>query len=163
MPEIVKIIKDIPYNQSPNLLIDLTAAPLTDIKLRISAYGEISAQGKDHRLLIRLNGETSKYKSYYNWGGDGGGDGEWDTTGFYLGRNGNRLDSTFSLDYTLTINSKSQKVLGSGMSIFVNGDGKIYGCESHGYLETSTSSLKRIELLFLDGGAVSWASKIYTI
>ncbi|MEK3699644.1 hypothetical protein NYE33_21945 [Paenibacillus sp. FSL R10-2199] len=162
LSDISTVIKDFKYDKSNRVFSDFSAAPITDRKIKISTYGQLSAQGKNCRLLIRLNNDTANYKSYFNWGGNGAGEGDWDTTGFYVGRNKDGNDCTFSLEYTLTINSDSLKILGSGMANFVD-DNRVFGCESHGYFNTPIRSLTSIELIFLDNGIASWATKIYSL
>lgn len=122
--------------------------------IKIIASGELAAEGKDHRLVIRLNGANSSYGSYVHMGGHAGLN-EWGNPedGIYAGRNGWGLDATFILDYTLTINNNYQKVVGSGMSAFALGDNRFLGYESHGFF-VAGSPIFRIDVGFTGGAKV---------
>lgn len=122
--------------------------------IKIIASGELAAEGKDHRLVIRLNGLNSSYKSFIHMSGDAN-EGEWGNPeeGIYTGRNGWGLDATFMLDYTLTINNEYQKVVGSGTTSFALGDNRILGYKSHGFF-VSGSPIFSVGLGITNGGKV---------
>ncbi len=146
----MELIKQLAFNNTNEIICPIDRPGM----IKIIASGELAAEGKDHRLVIRLNGSNSSYKSFVHMGGDAGIN-EWGNPeeGIYTGRNGWGLDATFMLDYTLTINSDYQKVVGSGMSAFALGDNRFLGYESHGSFVTG-SPIYSIELGFTNGGIV---------
>ncbi|WP_042190537.1 hypothetical protein NSQ90_21960 [Paenibacillus sp. FSL H7-0737] len=128
--------------------------------IKILATGELAAQGQDRRLLIRINGANTSYKSFVLMNGDSSA-GEWDETGIYVGRNGWGLDATFSLDFTLGIFSNAQKITGTGSAVFAHGDNRILGYECHGFF-VSNDSVRSIDVIFT-GGTVNGHTRIYQL
>ncbi|TFV29342.1 MULTISPECIES: hypothetical protein [Bradyrhizobium] len=43
---------------------DIKFASVSDSFIKIYANGHISSQGKDHRLVLRINGHAGNYQSY---------------------------------------------------------------------------------------------------
>lgn len=134
--------------------------PFGDGFIKILGKGELAANGQDFlKLLIRLNGDdTNSYRSYLHMGGD---DvlGEWEATGFYIGRNGHNMDSTFMFEFTIAIDSQAQKVTGSGLSTFALANNRIQGHECHGFF-VSNPPITSIDVLFT-GGVVNGECKYY--
>lgn len=125
------------------------ATPFRDGFIKIFGKGELAANRGDHKLLIRLNGKDSRYQGFVYMGGHAA-LGEWDETGFYLGRNGWNLDSTFMFEFTLAIDSNAQKITGSGSSTFAMADNRILGYENHSFF-ISNPPITDIEVLFTGG------------
>ncbi|KEK21166.1 hypothetical protein BAGA_29590 [Bacillus gaemokensis] len=146
----MNLLSEMNFSDSPS--VTLSASPISKM-IKIVATGILSAEEKDFRLLIRLNGKSESYKSFIWMKGNVPElIGEWDTTGFYLGRNGWSLDANFTLNYTLGILPSAQKISGSGFSVFADGHNNIIGCESHGFFETD-EEIRSIEVLFTGGKA----------
>jgi len=151
------------FNNSTANAQSLTFVPNSPVKdgfIKIHSSGKLAAKGGDQRLLIRVNGANTAYRSFVHMGGDAG-LGEWDDRGFYIGRNGWSLDAAFSLEFTLAVNSSSQKIVGSGSSVFALGDNRILGYESHGFFVTN-QPISQIQILFT-GGVADWQSRFYQI
>ena len=153
------LIGDVPFRESPSVSFSPPSG-VSNGFIKIHACGELAANSGDQKLLIRLNNSTSSYKSYVLMSGDANA-GERETGGFYLGRNGWNLDATFSLEFTLAINPNSQKVVGSGNSVFALGDNRILGYESHGFFVTR-DPISQIDIAFT-GGVVKGQSRFYRI
>ncbi|MBH5315987.1 MULTISPECIES: hypothetical protein [Bacillus amyloliquefaciens group] len=135
------------------------ASPFGEGFIKIFGKGELAAKGTDQKLLIRLNGDNSNsYQGFVHMGGHHGA-GEWDDTGFYLGRNGWHLDSTFMFEFTLAIDSNAQKITGSGSSTFALADNRILGYESHSFF-VSNPPITSVEVLFT-GGVVAGECQYY--
>ncbi|MEK3673503.1 MULTISPECIES: hypothetical protein [unclassified Paenibacillus] len=153
-----------------NISIDLPQNETIDRKLRISAFGELKSGEITRYLILRINKIDKGYYSYVDVGGDER-EGEWGhkqdevkDRGIYVGRNGGylgRFDASFTLDYTLAVNSKSKRIVGNGTSTFGDIGNRTYGCQSHGFLESREPiPLKNIELIF-SGGIATWTCRIY--
>jgi hypothetical protein len=139
----------------------LSYAPSSAISsgfVKILATGELNGQAADRRLLLRINGKDSGYQGFVLMNGHAG-NGEWDGSGYYLGRNGWHLDATFMVEFTLGISSTAQKITGAGTSTFAHGNNNILGFECHGFCVTN-AQLSRIELVFT-GGVATGMTRVY--
>lgn len=87
--------------------------------------------------------------------------GEWDNSGFYVGRNGWSQDATFMLEYTLAISPTSQKITGAGQATFAHGNDTMLGFESHGFVVTGRP-IESVQIRFT-GGVATGISRFYTI
>lgn len=152
----IELIDELPFTQQAAVFAPTT--PITSAHIKIVSSGELNAQGQDRRLLLRLNTATNGYQGFVHMGGHHGA-GEWDNSGFYLGRNGWGLDATFSVEFTIAINSNAQKVTGSGFTVFAHGNNTILGYECHSFLVTNPP-VSRLELLFT-GGVATGVTRIY--
>lgn len=123
--------------------------------IKVLVTGEIASAGADRRLLLRLNGVTSNYKSFVRNGNDG----EWGAeNGLFVGRSAWHSDGTFSLDYTIGYYSGAQKITGSGLCVFASGN-DIVGFETHGYM-LGNGPVRNIDVL-IEGGLANGHIKIY--
>ncbi|WP_181218418.1 hypothetical protein [Bacillus subtilis] len=159
----MQLLNKISVSDSPSAMYTLET-PFGDGFIKILGKGELAAKGRDHHLLIRLNGNDSfgSYRSYVYMGGDYVA-GERDNTGLYLGRNGKNSDSTFMFDYTLAIDSNTQKIAGNGLSTFSvsHPEVRILGYQSHGYF-VSEPQITSIEVVFT-GGVVNGNFEFYSL
>ncbi|MEJ3719169.1 hypothetical protein WGM54_14200 [Paenibacillus polymyxa] len=125
--------------------------------IKVLVTGEIASEGADRRLLLRLNGVNSGYKSFVRYGDSG----DWgDDSGLFVGRSAWKSDGTFSLDYTIGYYSGAQKITGSGLCVFASGN-DIVGFETHGYM-LGNGPVRNIDVL-IAGGLANGHIKIYTI
>jgi hypothetical protein len=120
--------------------------------LKILGSGELNANGADRRLFVRINGLKSGYQGYVLMSGHAGA-GEWDGSGFYLGRNGWALDANFSFEFTLAAYATSQKITGNGQSVFVHGNNSVLGYEAHSYFVTN-QPIQSVDIEFTGGVAI---------
>jgi len=139
-------------------VISCNTQGISDGFIKLLIKGELDGQGRDSRLLLRLNGANSSYRSFVHMGGDYGA-GEWDETGFYVGRSGWHLDATFSAEYIIAVNSRAHKITGSGSSIFGHGDNRILGYESHGHIAMN-GGISKIDVI-LTGGVATGEVRCY--
>ncbi|WP_342497718.1 hypothetical protein [Bacillus sp. FSL R7-0672] len=124
--------------------------------IKVLVTGEIASNGADRRLLLRINGINSGYKSFVRYGNDG----DWGgNEGLFVGRSAWGLDGTFSLDYTIGYYSGAQRITGSGLCVFAAANGDIVGYETHGYL-LGNAPVRNIDVL-IAGGLVNGQIKIY--
>lgn len=118
--------------------------------IKVLITGEIASAGHDRKLMLRLNGATSGYRSLARYGND---DGEWGTDdGLYVCRSAWGQDGTFTVDYTIGYYPGAQKITGCGLSVFAAGV-DIEGFESHGYL-LGNGPVRNIEIV-LQGGLIN--------
>ncbi|MET1123087.1 hypothetical protein ABWU59_29650 [Priestia megaterium] len=155
----MQLIRNSSFLNTPSIL-NFDLSPISDGFLKIYVSGELAAQAADRRLFICLNGHNTGYKSFTLMNGDSSA-GEWSNYGFYVGRNGWHLDSSFSLEFTLAVASSAQKITGNGLTTFAHGDDRILGYESHGFF-TTKEAISNIQVLF-DGGVASGQCAIYQI
>lgn len=64
----MELIKQLAFNNTNEIICPIDRPGM----IKIIASGELAAEGKDHRLVIRLNGSNSSYKSFVHMGGDTG-------------------------------------------------------------------------------------------
>jgi hypothetical protein len=129
--------------------------------IKVLATGHLNSQGVDRRLLLRVNRMTSGYRGFVLMQGDAGG-GEWDETGFYLGRSGYNADAAFSLDLTIALPTSVQKITANGSSTFAHGaNNLLLGYECHSVLVTNRP-ITQIDLLFT-GGVVTGMCRVYSM
>ncbi len=105
--------------------------------IKIYGSGELTSAGGDRRFYLRVNGMDAYYKSYIQMAGDDG-QFEWDTSGFYVGRNSCAKNADFFIEYTLGSKSISNSIVGAGLSTFSNSDNVLVGMECHGRLYANT-------------------------
>jgi hypothetical protein len=127
--------------------------------LKVFAAGELTAQGGDRRMLIRLNSESQGYKGYVSMTGNHTLPQEWDSSGFFLGHNGWALNASFMAEFTLAFQPNAKQVSGSGFSTFSHGNGTMLGYECHGVFVTQ-SPIQRFEIGF-DEGAATGTVRLY--
>lgn len=139
-------------------IVNFNPSPISNGFVKIHVSGELASQGDDRRLFICLNGHNTGYKSFTLMNGDHSA-GEWSDHGFYIGRNGWYLDSSFNLEFTLAIGAGAQKITGNGLATFALGDDRILGYESHGFFATN-EALSNIQVLF-NGGVANGQYRIY--
>lgn len=147
------------FNQAPSLQFAPKAA-VNSGYLKILCSGELNAQGADRRLFVRLNKLTTGYQGYVLMTGHAG-SGEWDGSGFYIGRNGWLLDANFSFEFTLAAYAYSQKITGTGQSTFVHGNNTVLGYEAHSFLVTN-QPITSVEIVF-SGGVASGDAHFYAL
>jgi hypothetical protein len=138
---------------------DVKFASISDGFIKIYASGHITSQGKDHRLVLRINGDTGNYQSYVLMSGHAS-TGEWDNSGIYLGRTGWAQDADFSTEVTIAANSKSQKIDVSALTTFALGNNLILGYESHGFY-VSTQPVTGAIVQFTDNAVASGFAHAY--
>jgi hypothetical protein len=112
------------------------AAPISNGIVKVLGFGALESQGADRRLFVRVNGIAGSYQSFCLMNGHAGA-GEWDNSGFYIGRNGWYLNADASFEFTMAISPFSQKITGSGLATFGLANNTILGYESHGFLATN--------------------------
>jgi hypothetical protein len=139
-------------------IVDFSPSPISNGFVKIHVSGELAAKGDDRRLFICLNRHNDGYKSFTLMNGDHA-TGEWSDHGFYIGRNGWHLDSSFNLEFTLAIGAGTQKITGNGLATFAHGDDRILGYESHGFF-TTKEAISNIQVLF-NGGVANGQYRIY--
>lgn len=124
-------------DEASSSTLDIGTGDNPEIQIvKIIGMGEINGGGKDCRLFLGVNGIGKGYMSYVNAGGHYG-NGEWDFTGFYLGRSGWLLNATFSFECTLTYLQGGQVVNMLASSTFAHANNSIIGYEAHGFLPVS--------------------------
>ncbi|RGL39013.1 hypothetical protein DXC69_03075 [Paenibacillus polymyxa] len=154
----MNLLGEVPFENSTGF--DFSFSPVTNGFVKIFISGELAAQSQDRKLLLQINGASSGYQSFILMNGHAS-TGEWDTSGFYLGRNGWSLDSTFQSEITIGVFSKAQKITANGLTTFALGDNRILGYEHHGFY-VSAAPLSSIRVGFT-GGAATGQSRVYYI
>lgn len=138
---------------------DIKFASVSDGFIKIYASGHISSQGKDHRLVLRINGDAGNYQSYVLMSGHASA-GEWDNSGIYLGRVGWGQDADFSTEITIAANSKSQKINVAALTNFSLGNNLILGYEAHGFYVSSQPVTSAV-VQFTDNAVASGLAHAY--
>ena len=129
--------------------------------LMFLASGELSTGQQDYcKCLIRINGQSSGYNSFVIMAGNASG-GEWDSSGFYAGRNGWGTDAGISIEYTISVASLANKRVGYGMATFAQADNRILGYTCNGFL-VANDPVQSVELVFTNGGVATFTTTIYT-
>ncbi len=116
----------------------------------VSFEGRLDANSRDSHLIIRLNGSRTGYQSFVVADGHYHA-GEWDGSGFYIGRNGWSLDSDISFRYIITVKTGMNRT-GFGSSTFAHADGKIIGYSAHGFWSNTHSTISSVQLWAVGGG-----------
>lgn len=110
---------------------------------KVIFQGTLNAGGTDRHLLIRPNGISSGYSSYAIYNGTAGGS-DWNTTGFYVGRNGWGQNADVFFEYEISTMT-GRKRLGLGKATFAHTSGNILGyADANGYwndISTNITSL----------------------
>ncbi|MED3069282.1 hypothetical protein P4310_27985 [Bacillus thuringiensis] len=153
----LRFLKEVTFSNESR--VDFTSEePIQKGFIKVFLQGTLAAEGRDGRLLMRINDLEDSYVSFVHMGGAAG-MGEWgDASGLYLGRTGWGLDATFSAEVTLAVNTESQQVItGSGASVFALGDNRILGYENHGHLVTQ-DPIKTISFLTTEGNMSGFGS-----
>lgn len=88
----------------------------TQKMFKVVFQGTLSAGGSDRHILIRPNSSSSPYKCYAVYDGDAGGS-DWNTSGFFVGRNGWGQNADFSFEYIISAQTGRRRV-GYGNSTF---------------------------------------------
>lgn len=156
----MKLIKQVTMSGTEQH-IDLAGASLSPADhIKIFAAGDLSAQAADRRFLLRLNGLPTGYQSFVVMDGHYH-TGEWDGSGFYVGRNGWYLDASVTIEYTISAAmNQQQKRLGHGLSTFGLGNNSILGYQCNGFLVTD-KPIQSVSLI-VTGGVFSGALKVYS-
>ncbi len=92
---------------------------------KVVFQGSLNANSADRRLLIRPNSVTTGYNGYAIYSGSYNGS-DWETSGFYVGRNGNALDADISYEFTFSAMTGRKRV-GFGNASFIHTNGTIMG------------------------------------
>jgi hypothetical protein len=137
----------------------LNVKTVRDGFIKVFASGKLAGLGKDHRLVLRINGQSSNYQSFGLMQGHAAA-GEWDTTGIYLGRNGWHLDADFSTEITVSVNALSNKVTVHGLSTFAHGSNQVLGYEIHGFW-VGNGPVTSVDLQFSDNAVASGFARHY--
>jgi hypothetical protein len=137
----------------------LSVKAISDGFIKVFASGKLAGLGKDHRLVLRINGQTANYQSFGLMQGHAAA-GEWETTGIYLGRNGWHLDADFSAEITVSVNALSNKVTVHGLSTFAHGSNQVLGYETHGFW-VGTGPVNTLTLQFTDNAVASGFARHY--
>lgn len=110
---------------------------------KIFYTGWIGSGGADARLLMRINGASSSYRSYIATDGESA-FAEWDTTGFHLGRTVVNRDCDVDGEVNLYVSGYTNRIAlrGNGTIVDFNGSG-IYGTRLGGgyFTYVNTTSL----------------------
>jgi hypothetical protein len=132
-------------------------AALSNGFIKVFITGKIAANGADHRLLLRVNNASGNYVGFILMNGHAGG-GEWDGSGFYLGRNGWGLDADFSIEVMVAVNAASSKITASGLSTFSHANNTILGYEFHGFY-VGSGPISSLDFAFTGNATVTAFSK----
>jgi len=124
--------------------------PMLNGFARLMVSGELTAGGKDHRLVMQINNIASGYRGFIKADGDWGG-GEWEGEGIYLGRNAWNLDAQFASDIFISANGRGQRIIASSLTSFSMTDNRLAGYQSSGVVLTN-ESLDRLRVKFLTNG-----------
>jgi len=126
-------------------------------RLIVRWHGKIFGNNSDSKLLIRLNGETSGYRSYAIMSGDDSEVGS-DANGLYVGRNGWHQDADVSLQYIIDVRS-GQKRTGYGQSTFAHNI-KVLGYTASGYWVNTANPIQSADLYLEGNGSASGSLSI---
>lgn len=132
-------------------------AALSDGFIKVFITGKMASNGSDHRLLLRVNNSSGNYVGFILMNGHAA-TGEWDGSGFYLGRNGWGLDADFSIELTVAVNSTSSKITASGLSTFAHANNAILGYEFHGFY-VGAGPISSLDFTFTGNATVTAFSK----
>lgn len=131
--------------------------------IKLVGSGELAAAGRDRRFLVMLtdSGGAPKPLFYNSYGLMNGHAhlGEWDGRGFYVGRNGWGLDASMAVEFTLTKNMLTNKIIGLGKSTFSMANQSVLGYEAHGFA-IDNNPIEGVKLVF-DGGTFSGSFRLY--
>ncbi|ETT37037.1 hypothetical protein C161_11028 [Paenibacillus sp. FSL R5-192] len=153
----MNIISQADFDRTSNVICPVSNA-VSDGYVKIIASGELAANNADHKILLRINGAKSSYKSYYLMTGNDN-EAAWDETGILIGRNGRHSDANFFFEVTLSVFSKSQKILSNGCANSINGNNSLLGFENHGAFITN-QPLSSLEIVFT-GGVSTGQFRVY--
>mgnify|MGYP000638353223 CR=1 FL=1 len=134
--------------------------PLRLIKLFVG--GQFSVDTGDFRFLLWVNDEDSNYNSFVLQDGSHLKQTmpEWDSAGFYVGRNGWSIDASVSIEYT--ISAMGNNLVGHGMATFGHDDNAILGYTCNGLLN-SNKDITKVALMTTGGVNFIGSMKVYEV
>jgi len=127
--------------------------------IRILFQGKLYVGGRDCRLKLRLNRESSGYNSYAHLRGNTSSlvriadPDNWARESLYLGRNGWGQDADIFLDYLISFQTGYKKC-GHGMNTFALSRQKLLLFSAHGFQESGTK-LDAVTLIVENGGTLN--------
>jgi hypothetical protein len=134
--------------------------PISEGFLKIFIAGELTCLQGDRRMLLRINGLARPYLGFAVMRGNAE-IGEWESGGFYLGRNGWSSDASFSAEITIGRVGTSQKWTAFGESAFAMGNGNFLGYHFRG-VHSNADSVKSLDVGFT-GGTFVGLQRIYQL
>lgn len=131
--------------------------------IRVLAEGELAAQGRNHRALLRLNGHTQGYHSFVTLEGapEDATPTEWADNGLVAGRNRAGLDARFRIDVSVTSVLANGLRIALGNARYIDTEARTVEYLLHGYI-TDPRPIEQIEFGF-GGGSVRGTLVFYTL
>lgn len=131
--------------------------------IRILAEGELAAESRNHRAILRLNGHAQGYHSFVTLEGvaEDATPTEWADDGLVAGRNRAGLDARFRIDVSVTSVLANGLRIALGNARYTDHEARTVEYLLHGYL-TDPRPIERIAFGF-SGGSVRGTLALYTL
>lgn len=126
--------------------------------IKVIVSGELAIQNADSRFLLRINELNTEYNSFVVMDGNDAGV-EWETSGFYAGRNSHCQNASVIIEYTISALYQKTMLVGHGISTFAMNDNRLLGYTCNGLLRNH-NAINAVSLICTNG-AFDGVIKIY--